>query len=165
MNVFFRVLTPTCGDMPGSIDRWHQGKHTSSHSHEPGHWREKWRQSQQSKNPDDYELTSNDGCRYTKEALATFLNCAHLSQPNPEQLFRMGEFEGLAAFDCAEEVLKYGDKGRFRESKLYVAFEGAKLAKLMDERYEGACRVKFIREIIPPMDKNSFLCWLHRKTK
>jgi hypothetical protein len=165
MNVFFRVLTPTCGDMPGNIDRWDQGKHTSSHSREPWHWRGKWQQSHQSKNPDDYELTSNDGCRYTKEALATFLNCAHLSQPNKEQLFRMGEFEGLAAFDSAEEVLKYGDIGPLKERKLYVAFEGVKLAPLKEEGSDGACRVKFIREIIPPMDKNAFLHWLHRNTK
>jgi len=77
----------------------------------------------------------------------------------------MGEFEGLAAFDCAEEVLKYGDIGPLKELKLYVAFEGAKLAPLKEEGSDGAYRVKFIREIIPAMDKNAFLLWLHRNTK
>ena len=100
MNVFFRVLTPRCGDEPGTIDRWNERKYTSSHKHVPPHWRARWNETR-SRNLDDYDLECVDGCQYTPEARGTFLRIADLNENelSGEQKFLTGEYVGVSAFD------------------------------------------------------------------
>jgi hypothetical protein len=165
MNIFFRVLTPRCGDEPGTIERWKQSKYTSSHCRVPGHWRKKWQQTQ-SADPDQYELIcQEDGCEYTTEAREAFLRIAHLNDDelSKEQRFRAGEYVGVSAFDQAEQALKYGGDGPIGNLKLYVVFEGEKLDSLKEEEHEGGCRVRFTKEIVLPMHRNEFMSWLKCK--
>jgi hypothetical protein len=164
MNAFFRVLTPRCGDEPGTIERWNQKKYTSSHKHVPPHWRAKWNETK-SMNPDDYMLDAFDGCQYTPEARDTFLGIARLNDAEltSEQKFFAGEYVGVSAFDNAKAALDYG-QGPLASYMLYVVFEGAKLASLKEEGYDGGCRVKFINEVVPPINRDKFINWLRQQT-
>lgn len=156
VGVFYRVLTPRCENEPGTIERWKQGKYTSSHKHVPPHWADKWSKTQ-SLNPDDYDLASHDGCRYTLEAREAFLRFAPLNEWDDEKYFLTGEYEGVSAFDNPQGALKYAGEGPVGDLKFFAVFEGVKLAPLMDEADMGGCRVKVRREIVQPMRKREFM--------
>ena len=163
MNVFFRVLSPRCGDEPGTIERWNQRRFTSSHKHVPPHWREKWNQTQ-STNLDDYELECADGCQYTPQARDAFLRFVHLNDDEltGEQRFLTGEYVGVSAFDNAKAALDYG-QGPAACFMLYAVFEGVKLASLREEGHEGGCRVKFVNQTVPLMNRGEFINWLRHQ--
>src|SRR4051794_15388801 len=123
MKIFYRVLTPDCGGVPGTITRWHEWKFTSTHSCAPGHWVKIWSETK-SLAPENYPLNWN-GCTYTPEARTAFLRLAPTHKPADcwpdDELNRVGEYEGVSAYDNVGQTLKYGGGA---PGKQYVVFEG-----------------------------------------
>ncbi|MGA3179458.1 MAG: hypothetical protein ABSF38_03850 [Verrucomicrobiota bacterium] len=151
VKTFYRVLTPAFDDNPGTIKSWKERKfYTGSHLVAPGSWIERWK-NDKSSNHDDYNLEYN-GCQYTPKARETFLRFADVKYERltAEQKYFIGEYEGVAAYDSPQEALNYGNRLNW-----CVVFEGVELGSL-PETAQGGNRVKFVREIDPPMTWEEF---------
>lgn len=157
MAILYRVLTDRCLDDPGTLKRWQEGKYTSTHGIVPGDWTVIWETKHHSTNPKDY-CTTVDGCEYTPDALEAFLGFAPSHKKGDiwpqEERNLTGEYVGVSAFDSAKAALNYGEGGR---GKSYLVFEGEKLFPLAPEANEGAYVVRFVKEIAPPMRRDTFL--------
>jgi hypothetical protein len=156
MPIFYRVLTPDCEGVPGTIQRWFERRFTSSHSRPPGQWTEIWDRTR-SPNPEDYPLEVN-GCTSTVEARGAFLQLAPTHQPGDlwpdDELNRVGEYEGVSAFDDNQRALVYGQGA---PGKLYVVFEGERLFTLPED---DGYSVSVTRELVPPMPVEAFRRWV-----
>ncbi len=161
VKTFYRVLTPDCAGVPGTIQRWIGRQFTSTHSRVPGHWSEIWNRTK-SRDPKDYPLGWN-GCTSTFEARNAYLQLAPTHQPADrwpdDELNRVGEYEGVSAYDEVQEALNYGEGA---PGKRYVIFEGEQLAPLPEPR---GYRVKFTKELTPMMSREEFCRWIELKKK
>jgi hypothetical protein len=153
---FYRVLTPGCEGVPGTLERWLQRKLTSTHSETPGHWLDIWNTSK-STNLADYPLSWN-GITYTVDARSVFLRFAPTHQAGElwptHELNQTGEYEGVSAYDNVRETLQYGLGA---PGKLYVVFEGTSRFRLPEV---GGHAVEFHKELLPPMRSEDFLQWI-----
>jgi len=129
---------------------------TSTHSCVPGHWSEIWKKTK-SENPEDYPLEWN-GCTYTTAARRAFLQITPSHQPADiwpmDELNRVGEYEGVSAFNDIQQALVYGEGA---PGKQYVVFDAEPLFKLPED---GGYAVKVTSELVPPMSRESFLRWI-----
>ena len=162
MNIYFRVLTPDAPGFPGTLQRWANHKFTSSHCAVPPHWRQQWL-ANRSTETNAYQLIDVHNCEYTHDARAMFLNIAHLNDSDltDEQLFRVGEFVGVAAFENPKSAMDYAGPPPIRDCKALAIFEGVRLAALGPEVDEGGCRVRVVRQLGSLLNYTSFEQWLH----
>lgn len=161
--LYYRVLTPNLriGDLveKGTLAAWNEGCRTSSHNAIPGDWISTWLRTR-SKRESDYSRLA-DGVEYTPEALATFLANAdcHASSNTWTQDLRkqIGAYYGVSAFDNPSGALLYAEA---TVCPYFVVFEGRLLGHLPPEEGDGGVRVEVVREVLPPVQKASFLNWL-----
>jgi len=162
MAIFYRVLTPRCMDDPGTIQRWIEGKHTSTHAYVPGSWVERWNRDQSTR-LDDYDLAW-DGTTHTLDALNAFLRLAplhaHGQEWTEEERKLTGEYNGVSAYDNPQAALNYGQGA---PGKLYAVFEGEPLFVLVPEAAEGAYAVRVIRQVLPLMTEGQFIEWMAQR--
>jgi hypothetical protein len=153
---FYRVLTPKCGNDPGTFERWLQRRFTSTHGTTPGHWVETWHRTK-SIDLQDYPLEWN-GCTYTVDARKAFLELAPTHKASEtwqnHDLNRTGEYAGVSAYSNVTEALRYGQGA---PGKQYVVFEGEALFSLPEA---DGYAVKFAKELLPPMSTEAFVKWI-----
>ena len=156
MSTFFRVLTPRFGNDPGTIQRWLEGRFTSTHVWVPGHWSQTWHETH-SPDPEDYPLEWN-GCTYTIAARGAFLRFAPTHERADiwpiNELNQVGEYEGVSAFSDVQQALNYGGGA---PGKRYVVFDGNRLFPLPED---AGYSVRVVRELVPPMDETAFRTWI-----